>query len=825
LAFVATMRLPAPRPARAVATSALRKRLSRVVRTWLVLVFVAALAPGQRWQDTCGRTEAGMLAMRQAARDAAADSLVLLVASHPDDRYILPAVWLRSQFGLRVATLLATRGGGGQNTLGPETGDAFERIRTLETEAGCALAGTEAWYLNCPDGGYRRSAEETFAEWGRERTLRELVRLLRKIRPDAVMTTHHREEGHGHDLAVVELLPEAVAAAGDPGFDAPGEPHQIPVFLMGAGSTVSPKALLIDADHLDRDRGKALRRIAYDILRGTHVSPGPPNHIDDVFGPVLKFEPLLPERVSVTGDRPLGLPSVLDPDRWPGEPAQAERFAGFVRDRLPQLLDARDPPIAEVLASLRDLRTLRAGDGISLDVAIRLQRRIDALERLALTLARVQIEVEAPPGTVAIAGEEFSCPVRVLTGRGTTPTFRAEGLDGVGVELTPLGASEAPASSVFAEATVRIPLGPRNSEDPMQPRFEGDRFVPPVRIRFWVKLDDLEVPVVVTVPVEQHAPVELSVVPRMLLLPSARNAVQFSVGVKRNSQFPVEGQLEVRAPAGYAIDDDRHPVSLREQRSDSFGFVVEAPRDRRTGVDVLRIRLGGTKVALPVHKVDVEVPDRLRVGVLRSLDDTLPSVLGVGGLGIDWSELIDADIAAADLSAFDTIVVDIRALRGRPEARYGFGRLLDFARGAGHRLVLFYQKDVEFHPSGERFRGAPFEPFEVGRSRVTRPDAPVEVLLPDHVLMRHPNRIRPSDWDGWVQERALYLTEVYADQFEEVLEIGDPGQPRERGALLYTRTGDGEYVYCSLALWRQLKKLHPGAVRMLVNLLTPAPKN
>jgi hypothetical protein len=39
--------------------------------------------------------------------------------------------------------------------------------------------------------------------------------------------------------------------------------------------------------------------------------------------------------------------------------------------------------------------------------------------------------------------------------------------------------------------------------------------------------------------------------------------------------------------------------------------------------------------------------------------------------------------------------------------------------------------------------------------------------------------------------------------------------------LLYARTGDGEFVYCALSLWRQLKKLHPGAVRLLANLVTP----
>jgi hypothetical protein len=326
------------------------------------------------------------------------------------------------------------------------------------------------------------------------------------------------------------------------------------------------------------------------------------------------------------------------------------------------------------------------------------------------------------------------------------------------------------------------------------------------------------------VPVEQHPTVELSVVPRMLLVPSARNTVQFSVRVKRNTRLPVEGDLEVRAPAGYAIDNDRHKVALREQRSDLISFKVEAPKDGRTGVDVLRIRLGGTKIALPVHNVDVKVPSKLRIGVLRSNDDTLANVLGNGGLGLDWSELADADIAAADLSGYDTIVVDIRALRDRPAARHGFGRLLNFAKGSGRRLVIFYQKDVEFHPKGEAFRGAPFEPFHISKSRVTRSDAPVHVLLPDHVLMTHPNIIQPSDWDGWEQERALYVPKVYSDDYEEILEFGDPGQSMERGALLYARTGDGEYVYCALALWRQLKKLHGGSVRMLVNMLTPSRK-
>ena len=780
------------------------------------LVALAAAAPAQRWPDVSGRSPAGALAARQAARDARADSLVLLVASHPDDRYVLPAVWLRSEFGLRVSVLLATRGGGGQNTLGPETGDAFERIRTLETETGCAMAGIDAWYLNRPDAGYRRSAEETFAEWGREQTVRDFARLLRVIRPDAVVTTHHAEESHGHDLAVVDLLPAALRMAADPDGDVEGRPHDVPVFLLGTGNTVSPNALLVDADRLEPDRGLALRQIAYDILRGAHVSPGPPNRLEDVFGPVLGFEPVRPQRLAVDESRPLGLPSVLDEPLWPGDRAQAQA--------LRQLLDVDVPELGAVAAAVELLRTVAADPVASPSALVRIERRVEALQRLALALAGFQVEVDVPAGAVAVAGEEFSCSVRILSSGGELPAVRAAGLDDVSVELSALERAAPPATSAAAELRIRIPLRPQDAAQLAAGRFAADQFVPPVRVRFTVTVAGMELPVDVTVPIEQRRPVELSLLPRSLLLPSGRNTVQFSVGVERNSRFPIEGVVEVRAPAGYSIEEDRQPVSLHEQRNDLLGFVVDAPRDRRSGVDVLRVRLGDTKVALPVHKVDVNVPAGLRVGVLRSQDDTLPSILGVGGLGIAWSELVEADIAAADLSAFDTIVVDIRALRGRRGLRASFGRLLEFAQGRGRRLLLFYQKDVEFQPAGERFRGAPFAPFEVGRRRVTRADAPVDVLLPDHPLMRHPNALRPSDWDGWVQERALYLPGVYADEYEEVLELGDPGEPRERGALLYARTGEGEYVYCALALWRQLKTLHPGAVRMLVNLLTPAPR-
>jgi hypothetical protein len=795
------------------------------------LVAFLGVVPAQRATSTQVRSASGLPALQQALKDASTDSLVLLVASHPDDRYLLPAVWLRRTFGLRIAVLLASRGGGAQNSLGSETGDALDRIRTLEAEAGCAQLGAEVWYLNRPDGGFRRSAEETFGEWGQESTLRDLTHLLRRIRPDAVLTTHHREEQHGHDLALVELLPEAIRMAADSAFATASPPHAIPVLLLGAGSTLTDNVIRVDVDRLDPWLGVTHRRLAYEILRSAHTSPGPPAAIDEVFDAEMRFEPKVPGRVRIDGPMPFDLPSIFDAGRWPGPRDRAEALARTTSQLEAGELaagHARDKLGATLALTVNELRRARDDRAHARDVLDRLERRIEALERALLACAGIQFEIDVPPGTIAVAGEELTLLVRMYRAGPSPCRWRVEGLDGCTVALQPDGPETFAAGDTDAgraHITVRVPVTPSPGDDPMAARFRAERFVPPIRLRFHVHVGELEVPLVMSLPIEQRSPVDLQVVPRMLLLPLARTTLQFSVGVVRNSQFPVEGELEVRGAAGYGIRRDRVDVSLRDQRSDVFGFDVGAPADRKPGVDVLRIRMGANRTELPVHKVDVRVPAGLRIGLLRSRDDTLASVMGVGGLGLQWSELSDADLVVADLLAFETIVVDVRALRDRPTARAGFRRLLDFAEAKGKRLVVFYQKDVEFHPAGESFVGAPHLPFQVGKARVTRADAPVTVLLPEHPLLRHPNVIRPGDWDGWEQERALYLPRIWSGQYEELLEIGDPRQPLERGALLYARTVEGEYVYCALSLWRQLKKLHPGAVRLLANLLTPSSRN
>jgi hypothetical protein len=233
----------------------------------------------------------------------------------------------------------------------------------------------------------------------------------------------------------------------------------------------------------------------------------------------------------------------------------------------------------------------------------------------------------------------------------------------------------------------------------------------------------------------------------------------------------------------------------------------------------VRVRFRDVVAEIAVHSVDVIAAPGSVVGLIPGVDVTSRQVLE--DLGVELHVLDGDDAATFPFGELHTILVDIRALRGQPTARAAFGRLLQFVE-AGGRLVVLYHKDKEWEAPG--FRGSPW-PMQIGKGRVTQEDAPVNVLREGHVLLRWPNQVLTGDWDGWVHERGLYFAEDYDPRYEEIIATADAGHPELRGGLLYAKYGAGDYVYCALSLFRQLKALHPGACRLFANLIAPASRS
>jgi LmbE family N-acetylglucosaminyl deacetylase len=213
-----------------------------------------------------------------------------------------------------------------------------------------------------------------------------------------------------------------------------------------------------------------------------------------------------------------------------------------------------------------------------------------------------------------------------------------------------------------------------------------------------------------------------------------------------------------------------------------------------------------------VTAVDVKVPPGMTIAYVPGVGDNVAPALKELGLPVTVIE--PAALAAADLSPYSTVVVGPRAYQAFPEVMAQRGKLLDFARRGG-TLVVQYQQTDAADPGV-----APYGmTFERPADRVTIEAAPVAVLDSTARVLNAPNRIEPRDFAGWVQERALYMPRTFDERYAAPLEMHDPGEPPNRGALLVTPVGKGTYVYTTLSLFRQLPAGVPGAVRLFVNLL------
>jgi hypothetical protein len=226
-----------------------------------------------------------------------------------------------------------------------------------------------------------------------------------------------------------------------------------------------------------------------------------------------------------------------------------------------------------------------------------------------------------------------------------------------------------------------------------------------------------------------------------------------------------------------------------------------------------------TERRVKVVWADAKVDPRLRVGYVRSFDDTLRDALAA--LGVESKELTVDDVRAGKLEGYDTIIIDNRGYQAHPELVDANARLLDYVR-AGGTLVVFYHKTNEWNPEPSRGRPqlAPY-PITLGNERVTDESAAVVFLDPQHPLLNFPNKLTQDDFKDWIQERGLYYPQAWDEHYSAPLASSDAGEPQPlRGGLLAADYGRGRYIYTSMVWYRQLRAGIPGAYRMLANMLS-----
>ena len=143
---------------------------------------------------------------------------VLYIAAHPDDENTRLLAYLANEKRYRTGYLSLTRGDGGQNLIGDEQGIDLGLIRTQELLSARRIDGAEQFFSRAYDFGFSKSPDEALRIWGHDKILSDVVWVIRKFRPDVIITRFPTtgEGGHGHHTASAILAGEAFDAAADP---------------------------------------------------------------------------------------------------------------------------------------------------------------------------------------------------------------------------------------------------------------------------------------------------------------------------------------------------------------------------------------------------------------------------------------------------------------------------------------------------------------------------------------------------------------------------------------------------------------------------------
>ena len=815
-----------------------------------------------------------------AVRDAAAIRLALdklnvvgsalYVGAHPDDENTAMLAWLVNGRKVEAAYLSLTRGDGGQNLMGSDTGELLGVIRTQELLAARRIDGAQQFFTRALDFGFSKGPDETLEKWGKDRILSDVVFVIRRFRPDIIITRFDTDGsgGHGHHTASAILAAEAFAAAADstrfPEQLQWVRPWQAKRLVRNvsrpanAGPDTTPGRLNVDLGAYNPLLGRSYTELAGES-RSMHKTQG--------FGAAERRGSIINVFEHKAGQR--AARDVFDGvdltwARMKGGAPLTALFARAAREFdperpqaiVPQLLKAHaimvklgdDPRVAAKRRELLDV--IRACTGLWLEATASrpwaspggpFRVVTSALNRsdVPMALAGASVEQHVEPlaiaavpvasGAVARAGPgatgrplTFNAPVSdtipgtIASGSPTTEPYwlRRRSLPGF-FDVTGQQLIGTPENDPAATARFRIQVGGESLE-----------FTVPVVYR-WVdpvageRYRSFEIVPPVTMRFDQGAFLFADATPR---------AVRVTV---QSADVTVDGALTLKLPAGWTSAPASIPVRLAAGEADTtVRFMVTpgaGPAAAAIGAD---FEMGGTHYDrrilrldyphIPIQTLLPPAEARLVRTDLRTAGRAIGYLMGSGDQGPEALEqmgyavtLLDDDaVANADLSHFDAIVAGVRAYNTRPRLRSLERRLLDYV-SAGGRLVLQYCTSDD----ALKDRLGPY-PFTISRDRVTVEEAPIEMKPPDHPLLTTPNRIGAADFEGWVQERGLYFASPFDSRYEAVFSSHDPGEPARDGGLLYARYGKGVFIYTGYAFFRQLPAGVPGAWRLFANLVS-----
>ncbi|TSD64929.1 PIG-L family deacetylase [Inquilinus sp. KBS0705] len=791
---------------------------------------------------------------------------VLYIAAHPDDENTRLLGYLAQEKHYRTGYLSLTRGDGGQNLIGTEQGELLGLIRTQELLAARRVDGAEQFFSRVNDFGFSKNPEETLKFWDKDKVLGDMVWVIRNFRPDVMICRFPTtgEGGHGNHTASAILAQEAFSAAADP----KRYPEQLKyvqvwqakrllwnTFNFGNTNTTSEDQFKINVGGYNTILGKSYGEIAAES-RSNHKTQGfgsarQRGDAFEYFRTILGDAPKtdLMDGVDVSWDRtPFGAPIA----------AQITAITKAFNDDAPQAsvpaLVALLGQVDQTVATNKAFQTVRLIETATAAYDYWHKQKTKELKELIAACAGLWFEAYSAEPSYAL-GDSINVRLQAisqsnvdakLSAFSTTPAdyivlkdnalpfnqlktvnykikagkisqpYWLEAPHGIGAyainDDLKVGNPENPdAPKIYFEFTI-------NGKIILMPRTIQFKYVDPAR-------GELYQPLVVA------PPVTANIADKVYIF---NNGQPQNIQVKLKSFTNATGSVSIKTIKGWKISPEKIDFAGKAKGEEwTVGFTVTpANADPKTSVLEVQSTVGDktfTQGLLNIKynhvpaitifppaqaklvNIDLKTAGK-KIGYIAGAGDLIPEALHE--VGYEVHQLTENEILNTDMSGYDAIVTGVRAYNVSERLAYEQPKLMEYVKNGGN-LVVQYNNN-----NGLVTQQLGPYPFKVVNERVTNEDAPVTIFDSSNPVLNYPNKITQNDFNGWIQERSIYMVNNIDPMYKAPLQMHDPGQQPQNGSLIVADYGKGRYIYTSLVFFRELPAGVPGAYRLFINLLS-----
>ncbi len=778
---------------------------------------------------------------------------VLYIAAHPDDENTAALAYFESGKLLRAGYCAMNRGDGGQNLIGNEQADELGVIRTQELLAARRIDGAEQFFTRAIDFGYSKNPEETFNIWDKQKILSDVVWIIRKFRPDVIITRFPDtgEGGHGHHTASAILAEEAFNLAGDPNsfpeqlkYVKTWKPKRLywnawlPV-LQNKKEDLS-KVIQIDLGAYNPLLGKSYTEIAAES-RSMHKSQGfgvsarrgeQINYFKYIEGDTARSD--LFEGIDLSWNRVKGsekAASIL-------KEVEKEYNQENPSASLPKLLEAYSE-----LNKLKDdywvplkkkelLEVIQSAAGIWLEASandysftagdsVKITAGIVNRSGFPFKLKEITVSYKNAPHLID----------QTLTENNYIKSEEALVLPSNISYTQPYWLVEPHGQGIYAVNDQQL-IGKPENDPPLITGFTLSygktdiTLYEPVLFQWTDPVHGEEYR-----PIEITPPVTVNLSDKLYLFPDNKsNTIDVKIKSNKNN---ASGKLFLQITDGWKIEPAEFTYSFGKKGEEStFSFSVVPPSSpTETTVKAVaeeegkEISLGSLTINYPHIPIQTLFPSAearlIRLDINRTVNN-IGYVMGSGDvipeylrqLGYNVQLLSDSDIDDMNLDRFDAIVMGVRAYNTRNRLSVDQLKLMNYVKDGG---TLVVQYNTSFDLVVDNI--GPF-PLTLSHDRITVEEVPITFVNPALPLLNYPNKISRADFEGWVQERGLYFANKWDPKYQAVLSGNDPGEKPLEGGMLYADFGKGVYIYSGYSWFRQIPAGVPGAFRIFVNMIS-----